>query len=690
MGLHRNDILMRCKAISSGCSLIYLVLALAVVTGCGGGSSSGGGGGGGGNPPATPTGLTATAGNAQVSLSWNASSGATSYHVKRGTTSGGPYTQIGAPASTSYSDTTVTNGTTYYYKVAAVDASGTSPLSSEVSATPEPPTTVAPTGLTATAGNASVTLGWTASTGATSYNVYRGTTAGGEGTTAIATGITTPSYTDATVTNGTTYYYKVAAVNGGGTSPLSNEASATPQPPIPAAPAGLTATAGNASVTLTWTASTGATSYNVYRGTTAGGEGATPIVTGLASPTYSDSGLFNGTTYYYKVAAVNSTGTSGMSSEASATPQSPIPAAPTGLTATAGNASVTLSWTASTGATSYDVYRGTTTGNESPTAIATGLTAASYTDATATNGTTYFYKVAAVDATGNSPLSNEASATPQAPITTAPTGLTATSGNASVTLSWTAPTGAVSYAVYRGTTAGGESTTPIASNIATTSYTDTTVTNGTMYYYEVAAVDSGGTSPLSNEASATPEPPVAPTFTLSASTPAAIDPGSSATSTITVSTTTGYDGTVTLACAITSFPVGTVDPPTCSAGSSTVTLSGSAATGTAIVTVTTTGFSGELARPVTGGKGRGWAGGGAILAFLVLLGIPARRRSWRAMLGVLALMAALGSLTACGGSFFRNGMNGQTPAGSYTFTVTGTGNPAVTPAPATTFTLTVN
>jgi len=119
-------------------------------------------------------------------------------------------------------------------------------------------------------------------------------------------------------------------------------------------------------------------------------------------------------------------------------------------------------------------------------------------------------------------------------------------------------------------------------------------------------------------------------------------------------------------------------------------LSGSAATGTAIVTVTTTGFSGELARPVTGGKGRGWAGGGAILAFLVLLGIPARRRSWRAMLGVLALMAALGSLTACGGSFFRNGMNGQTPAGSYTFTVTGTGNPAVTPAPATTFTLTVN
>ena len=73
----------------------------------------------------------------------------------------------------------------------------------------------APTGLTATAGNASVALKWTASTGATSYNIYRGTTAGGENTTAIATGIATASYSDTGLTNGTKYFYKVAAVNGG-------------------------------------------------------------------------------------------------------------------------------------------------------------------------------------------------------------------------------------------------------------------------------------------------------------------------------------------------------------------------------------------------------------------------------------------------------------------------------------------
>ena len=148
---------------------------------------------------------------------------------------------------------------------------------------------VTPTGLTATAGNAAVTLNWTASSGATSYNVYRGTTAGGESATPLATGIATASYSDTAVTNGTRYYYKVAAVNGGGNSAESAEASAIPQPTASTAPTSLTATAGNASVTLNWTASSGATSYNVYRGTTAGGESATPLATGITAVSYPDT-----------------------------------------------------------------------------------------------------------------------------------------------------------------------------------------------------------------------------------------------------------------------------------------------------------------------------------------------------------------------------------------------------------------
>ena len=93
-----------------------------------------------GAPPAAPTGLMATAGNAQVGLSWSASAGATGYHVKRSGTTGGPYTQVGAPGVASYTDATVANGTPYFYVVSAVNAAGESANSSEVSATPTAPT----------------------------------------------------------------------------------------------------------------------------------------------------------------------------------------------------------------------------------------------------------------------------------------------------------------------------------------------------------------------------------------------------------------------------------------------------------------------------------------------------------------------------------------------------------------------
>jgi hypothetical protein len=90
---------------------------------------------------------------------------------------------------------------------------------------------------------------------------------------------------------------------------------------LPSAPTGLTATAGNAKVSLSWAAPSGAASYNVYRGTTSGGEGSAPVATGITTTSYANTGLTNGSAYYYKVAAVNSGGTSGMSNEAGATPQ---------------------------------------------------------------------------------------------------------------------------------------------------------------------------------------------------------------------------------------------------------------------------------------------------------------------------------------------------------------------------------
>lgn len=121
--------------------LLSVLLSLAACS-----SGNNGGGGGGGSAPGTPSGLTATAGNAQVSLTWGAVSTASSYNVKRSTTTGGPYTTVSSPTTSTYTDTTVTNGTTYYYVVSAVNQYGESANSSQASATPmSPPTSVTAT-----------------------------------------------------------------------------------------------------------------------------------------------------------------------------------------------------------------------------------------------------------------------------------------------------------------------------------------------------------------------------------------------------------------------------------------------------------------------------------------------------------------------------------------------------------------
>jgi hypothetical protein len=184
--------------------------------------------------PSTPSGLSATAGDAAVTLAWTASSGATSYNVKRATTSGGPYTKVAAPTSASYTDIALTNGTTYFYVVSALTSAGESANSAQASAAPvAPPPSIpaTPTGLVASPGNASVVLNWSASSGATSYHVKRATTSGGPYSQVGAP--TSTSYTDTALTNGTTYYYVVSALDSIGESANSTQRSAVPAVPNP-------------------------------------------------------------------------------------------------------------------------------------------------------------------------------------------------------------------------------------------------------------------------------------------------------------------------------------------------------------------------------------------------------------------------------------------------------------------------
>ena len=195
----------------------------------------------------------------------------------------------------------------------------------------------------------------------------------------------------------------IAFLNGCG----SGQGTATPTGTAPSAPTGVTVTAGNKQVSISWTAVSGATSYNIYWLTTSGVTKTTGTKVTSNTNSYTHTGLTNGATYYYVVTAVNSNGESSESSEVSASPIS----APAGVTATAGNGQVSVSWTAVSGAT-YNIYWSTTTGVTKTTGTKITGATSPYTHTGLTNGTTYYYVVTAVDSDGESSESSEASAMP--------------------------------------------------------------------------------------------------------------------------------------------------------------------------------------------------------------------------------------------------------------------------------------
>jgi len=219
----------------------------------------------------------------------------------------------------------------------------------------------------------------------------------------------------------TTYYYRVLASNSGGSSGYSNTANATTAPSAPAAPSGLTATAASSSqINLAWADNaTNETSHRVERSTD-GTSFTTAATLGANVTTYADTGLATSTTYYYRVLASNSGGSSGYSNTANATTNAAplVPAAPSGLTATAASSSqINLAWVDNaTNETSQRVER-STDGTSFTTAATLGANVTTYADTGLAASTTYYYRVLASNIVGSSGYSNTANATTNAPST---------------------------------------------------------------------------------------------------------------------------------------------------------------------------------------------------------------------------------------------------------------------------------
>jgi titin len=190
------------------------------------------------NVPSAPTIVSATPGDGQVVLVWTAPSNGgatiTHYSVCRGTAPGGETLLITLEDVLTYTDTGLTNGQPYFYKVSASNAVGAGPNSSETFATPNHPVSVpsAPQGFKATAGNAQITLNWSAPAtdggGAiTGYRVYRGTN---DSSLSVLTSVTMMTFVDTGLVAGQTYYYEICATNQAGEGAMTTVLSATPPP----------------------------------------------------------------------------------------------------------------------------------------------------------------------------------------------------------------------------------------------------------------------------------------------------------------------------------------------------------------------------------------------------------------------------------------------------------------------------
>jgi len=330
------------------------------------------------------------------------------------------------------------------------------------------------------------------------------------------------AFDDSTVRPDSSYFYRVEAVGAQASSPPSNIAFATTpaaagSPPV--APSGLTATTTSASsIALSWVDnSMDETGFQLERALVASGPFAQIATLSANAVSFSDSGLAASTTYFYRVRATNTAGNSAYSVVASTTTQPAAaapPAAPSGLMAAATASSViALSWTDNaTNETGFKIERGPAAGGPFTQVATATANATNYGDSGLAASTTYFYRVRATNAVGDSAYSAVASATTMPPVLTPPVAPSALAANATssstISLTWVDnATNESGFKLERATVAAGPFTQIATPGANATSFLDSGLSASTAYFYRVRASNTAGDSAYSNTATATTLPP---------------------------------------------------------------------------------------------------------------------------------------------------------------------------------------
>jgi predicted RNase H-like nuclease len=375
------------------------------------------------------------------------------------------------------------------------------------------------------AGNTQVALSWTApaSNGGSPITGYVITPSiAGVAQTPVTFTSAATAQTVTGLTNGTAYTFTAAAFNAVGTGPASTPSTPVTPATEAGAPTGVSGTSGNTQVALSWTApaSDGGSAITGYIVTPSiGGVAQIPVAFSSTTTAQIVTGLTNGTAYTFSVATLNAVGTGPGSAPSAAVIPATEAGAPTGVSGTSGNTQVALSWTApasdgGSAITGYVVTPSIAGVAQTPVTFTSAATAQTLTGLT--NGTPYTFSVAAINGVGTGPGSTPSSAVTPATTPGAPTGVSGTSGDSQVTLSWTAPASDGGSAVtgYIVTPyLGGVAQTPTTFMSAATAQIVTGLTNGTAYTFTVAAINGAGTGPGS-----TPSGAVTPATTPSAPT----------------------------------------------------------------------------------------------------------------------------------------------------------------------------